>query len=67
MFDDIDRHLDSRPSTRPLKKHRQSLIENLQIDNDDNLSDDKSHQTKQTFSVFCSLTLHSLGIIYGDM
>lgn len=66
MLDDIDHH-HHHPSNRPLKKHRQSLIENLQIENDENLSDDKSHQTKQTFSVFCSLTLHSLGIIYGDM
>ena len=59
--------VDQQRYSSPLGKHRTSLVDNIQIDNEENLSDDKSHQTKQTFSVFCSLTLHSLGIIYGDM
>ena len=56
------------PMTTDLDQRRNSsLVEQIQIENEETLADETSHSTKQTFSVFCSLTLHSLGIIYGDM
>ncbi len=49
----------------PLSGHRTSLVENIQIPNE-TIHNEESHQ-KLTFKTFLSLTLHSLGIIFGDM
>jgi hypothetical protein len=46
----------------PLTGHRRSLVQNIQTENEI----EESHHP-QTLSTFLSLTLHSLGIIFGDM
>jgi hypothetical protein len=49
----------------PSTAHRTSLVENIQIEQQ--IIDDEHQHHKVTLSSFFSLTLHSLGIIFGDM
>ncbi len=46
----------------PLTTHRTILVENIQIENELIIEDEESHSSN-----FFSSTLHSLGIIFGDM
>jgi hypothetical protein len=66
--------IDNRASTINNKKvvgspptaHRTSLVENIQVEREIIIDDEHSHH-KLNLSSFFSLTLHSLGIIFGDM
>ncbi len=49
----------------PPTAHRTSLVENIQIEKE--ILDDEYSHHKPHCSTFFSLTLHSLGIIFGDM
>jgi hypothetical protein len=57
--------IENRIPGSPLSGHRTSLVENIQNSNE-TIHNEESHQ-KLTFKTFLSLTLHSLGIIFGDM
>lgn len=49
--------------------HRRSLVENIEIENEliDDEHEYQHEHHKLTCSSFFSSTLHSLGIIFGDM